>query len=60
MKGVHNVRFEVDILISRPELLHIIEYHLIKWVPWEAPYLFQYNAAIFLLECFWPPDWVCL
>lgn len=47
MRGrTHSVRFDVDILISRPELLQTIEYCLTLWLPWGAPSLFQHNPAI--------------
>lgn len=47
MKGrTHSIRFVVDVLISRPELLQTIEYCLILWLPRGARSLFQYNPAI--------------
>lgn len=44
---MHNIRSDIDILISRPELLQTMEYCFIKWVRWEAPNLLQYNATNF-------------
>lgn len=40
------MRFDVDVLMSRPELLQTGEHCLMPWSPWEAPRLFQYKPAL--------------